>query len=63
MKIKPRHSFLTLALLALSTFYFQLSTAQAQGRLNTNGSQVNGSYYLTFGCLTPTPAAAISPDR
>ena len=55
MKTKLRHLLLTLALLALSTINYQLSTAQAQGtaftyqgRLNTNGSPVNGSYDLTF---------------
>jgi hypothetical protein len=55
MKTKLHRPFIALALLALPTFNFPLSTAQAQGtaftyqgQLNNGANPVNGSYDLTF---------------
>jgi hypothetical protein len=55
MQTKLHRSLIALALLALSTFDSQFSTAKAQGtaftyqgRLNAGGSPANGSYDMTF---------------
>jgi hypothetical protein len=56
MSIPFRNYFVVLALIALSVFNFQFSTAQAQGttaftfqgRLNTTGGPATGSYDMTF---------------
>jgi len=55
MKTKVNRLFVALALLALSAFSAQLSTAQAQGtaflyqgRLDSSGSPANGSYDFQF---------------
>ena len=59
MKKTLRHSFIALALLALSTLNSQLSTLHAQGtaftyqgQLQNNGLPASGTYNLTFSLFT-----------